>query len=144
MFKANKTEVENQFGRRIKNVRSDYGDEYYGRYNGSREQCSDPYVKFQEECGIIPLYTMLRSPSMNGVVKRQNRTRKDMVMSMISHFTLSKSLQEEAIKTTAYILNKGPSKVTVKGFQNLKIPLSSQFPKLKMSDSLRIWSLQRR
>ena len=57
---------------------------------------------------------MLGSPSMNGVVERRNRMLKDMVRSMISHSNLPKSLWGEALKTTVYILNRVPTKATVK------------------------------
>ena len=58
MFKVFKTEVENQLNKRIKNVRSDRGGEYYGRNDGSGEQCPGPFAKYLEECGIVPQYTM--------------------------------------------------------------------------------------
>ena len=51
---------------------------------------------------------------MNGVSERRNRTLKDMVSSMISHSTLPESLWGEALKTTAYILNRVPTKAAAK------------------------------
>ena len=54
VFKNYKAEVENQLKKRIKSVRSDRGDEYYVRYDGSGEQRPGPFVKFLEECGIVP------------------------------------------------------------------------------------------
>ena len=66
------------------------------------------------DCGIVPQYTMPRTPSQNGVAERRNSTLKDMVRSMISHSTLPKSLWGEAIKTAVYILNKVPSKTVAK------------------------------
>lgn len=51
---------------------------------------------------------------MNGVVERQKKTLKDMVKSIISHFTLPESLWEEALKTTTYIFNRVPTKAIVK------------------------------
>ena len=114
MFKAYKVEVENQLNKRIKNVRSDRGGEYYGRYDGSGEQRPGPFAKFLEECGIVPQYTMPGSPSMNGVAERRNRTLKDMVRSMIVHSTLPESLWGEALKTAAYILNRVPTKAVAK------------------------------
>ena len=54
MFKSFKAEVENQLGKKIKAVRSDRGGEYYGRYDGSGEQCPTPFAKFLEEYGIVP------------------------------------------------------------------------------------------
>ena len=38
VFKSFKVEVENQLNKRIKNVRSDRGGEYYGKYDGLGEQ----------------------------------------------------------------------------------------------------------
>ena len=57
---------------------------------------------------------MRGAPSQNGVVERQNRTLKDMVRSMISHFTLPESLWGKAFKTAVYILNRVPSKAVAK------------------------------
>ena len=70
VLKLFKVEVENQLNKRIKNVRSDHGGEYYGKYDSSGEQCVGPFAKFLEECGIVPQYTMPGSPSMDGVAKR--------------------------------------------------------------------------
>ena len=114
MFKSFKVEVENQLDKRIKNVRSNHGGEYYGKYDGSGEQRPRPFAKFLEECCIVPQYTMPGSPSMNGVAERQNKTLKDMVRSMISHSNLPISLWGKALKTSAYILNRVPTKATAK------------------------------
>ena len=114
MFKSFKVKVENQLNKRIKNVRSDRVGEYYGKYDSSGEQRPRPFAKFLEECGIVPQYTMPSSPSMNGVVERRNLTLKDLVRSMISHSNFPKSLWGEALMTTAYILNRVPTKATAK------------------------------
>ena len=114
MFKSFKVEVENQLNKRIKNVRSNRGGEYYGKYDSSGEQRPGPFAKFLEECGIVPQYTMPGSPTMNGVTERRNRMLKDMVRSMISHYNLPKSLWGEALKTAPYILNRVPIKATAK------------------------------
>ena len=62
VFKSFKVEVENQLNKRIKSVRSDHGSEYYGRYDGSGEQCLGPFSRYLEECGIVPQYTMPDHP----------------------------------------------------------------------------------
>ena len=54
VFKSFKVEIENQLNKRIKNVRSDHGGEYYGKYDGSGEERLGPFAKFLEECSIIP------------------------------------------------------------------------------------------
>ena len=133
VFKLFKVEVENQLNKRIKNVISDRGGKYYGKYDGSGEQRPRPFAKFLEECGIVPQYTMPGSPSMNGVAERRNRTLKDMVRSMISHSNVPISLWGEALKTAAYILNRVPTKVTAKTPYEL---WTSKKPSLK---HLHIW-----
>jgi len=92
VFKTFKVEVENQLNKRIKCVRSDRGGEYYGIYDGSGDQRLGPFARYLEEYGIVPQYTMPRSPSMNGVAERRNKTLKDMVRSMICHSNLPESL----------------------------------------------------
>ena len=52
--------------------------------------------------------------AMNGVAKRQNKTLKDMVWSIISHSTLLESLWGEALKTVANILNGVLTKLATK------------------------------
>ncbi|RDY14841.1 hypothetical protein CR513_00018, partial [Mucuna pruriens] len=47
---------------KIKAVKSDHSGVYYGRYDGSGEQCPI-------ECEIVPQYTMTDKPSMNDVVE---------------------------------------------------------------------------
>jgi len=51
---------------------------------------------------------------MNGVAERRNQNLKDMVKSMISHFSLPMSLWIEALKTVVDILNRVPSKAANK------------------------------
>ena len=114
VFKSFKAEVELQLGKKIKVVQFDRGSEYYDRYDGSGEQRLGPFAFFLNECGIVPQYTLRGKPSMNGVVKRRNRTLKDMVRSMIAHSSLAESLWGEALKTTVYILNRVPSKAVAK------------------------------
>ena len=58
MFKIYKTEVENQLNRKIKDIRSGCGDEYYGRYD-RLGRCPGYFANFLEECGIVAQYTIL-------------------------------------------------------------------------------------
>ena len=39
---------------KIKSVRSDCGGEYYDRYGDLDEQRPGPFVRYLEECGIVP------------------------------------------------------------------------------------------
>ena len=70
-------EVERQFDRKVKIVRSDRGGEYYGRYDESGQH-PGPFAKFLEKRGICAQYTMPGTPQQNGVSERRNRTLMDM------------------------------------------------------------------
>ncbi|KAL6319836.1 hypothetical protein AAG906_036904 [Vitis piasezkii] len=52
--------------------------------------------------------------SQNDIAERRNRTLKNMVRSIINHYSLLESLLGEALKTVVYILNRVPSKVVAK------------------------------
>ncbi|RVW18326.1 Retrovirus-related Pol polyprotein from transposon TNT 1-94 [Vitis vinifera] len=112
-FKVFKAEVEKQYGKQIKIVRSDRGGEYYGRYLEDG-QSPGPFAKFLQEHGIVAQYTMPGSPDQNGVAERRNRTLLDMVRSMLSSSKLPKFLWTEALKTAVYILNRVPTKAIPK------------------------------
>ncbi|RDY14561.1 Copia protein, partial [Mucuna pruriens] len=102
IFKSFKAKVELQLEKKIKAVKSNCGDEYYGRYDELGEQRRGPFALFLRKCGIVLQYTMPSKPSMNGVVERRNWTFKDML------------LWGEALKTTVYIFNRVPTKAANK------------------------------
>ena len=56
-------------GKQIKIVSSDRGKEYYGKYI-EKGQLPGSLVRFLQEHGVVAQYTMLGSPSQNGVVER--------------------------------------------------------------------------
>jgi transposase InsO family protein len=91
-FKYFKSQVELQLNKRIKDIRSDRGDEYYSLFDGSGEQRPGSFAKFLENNGIVPQYTMSGSTTMNGVAERRNQTLIEMVRSMISHTSLPVNL----------------------------------------------------
>ena len=66
MFKSFKAKVELQLGKKIKVVKSDRGNEYYGRYDGSGERLG-PFTIFLKECWIVLQYTMVGKLSINCV-----------------------------------------------------------------------------
>lgn len=69
VFKSFKIEVELQLGKKIKFVKSDYGGEYYSRYDGSGEQRPWNFALFLNKCEIVLQYTMSRKLNMNGVAE---------------------------------------------------------------------------
>jgi len=114
VFKSFKAEVENQINKRIDSVKCDHGCDHYDKYDGSGEQRLGPFAKYLEECGIIPQYTMSRSPSMNVVAERQIQTLKDMVRNTICHSIFAESPCGKELKTATYILNRVPTNVAAK------------------------------
>ena len=103
-FKLFKNEVQNQLGKNIKTLRSDRGGEYLS-------QNFDNHLK---DCGIVSQLTPPRTPQWNGVSERRNQTLLDMVLPMMSRTDLLISLWEYALETTAFLLNRIPSKVVEK------------------------------
>ncbi|KAK8540199.1 hypothetical protein V6N12_046490 [Hibiscus sabdariffa] len=99
-FKEFKNEVHNQHGKSIKALRSDRGGEYL----------SQDFDELLKECGIVSQLTPPGTPQWNGVSERRNRTLLDMVRSMMSHTDLPTSFWGYALETTAFRLNRVPSK----------------------------------
>ncbi|GJT32048.1 retrotransposon protein, putative, ty1-copia subclass [Tanacetum coccineum] len=100
VFKRYQNEVENQLGRKIKVLRSDRGGEYL----------SIEFFDHLKNCGIVSQLTPPRTPQLNGVAERRNRTLLDMVRSMMSRATLPISFWGYALETAAHILNLVPTK----------------------------------
>ena len=68
---------------------------------------------FEELCikkGNVKQLTTPYTPQQNGVTERRNRTLLEMIRSMVAQENLSISFWGDALLTTAYILNKVPSK----------------------------------
>ncbi|GKB95710.1 retrotransposon protein, putative, ty1-copia subclass [Tanacetum coccineum] len=121
-FKVFQKEVENQLGKTIKSLRSDRGGEYM----------SQEFLDHLKDHGIIAPYT----PQHNGVSERRNRTLLDMVQSMMSQTTLSKSFWDYALETVAHILNMVLTKKV--GKTPYKV-WHGQAPKLSY---LKVWSCE--
>ncbi|GJS90266.1 retrotransposon protein, putative, ty1-copia subclass [Tanacetum coccineum] len=103
-FKVFQKEVENQLGKTIKSLRSDRGGEYI----------SKKFLDHLKDHGIIAHHTPPYTPQHNGVSQRRNRTLLDMVRSMMSQTTLTKSFWDYALETATRILNMVPTKMVEK------------------------------
>ena len=68
------------------------------------------FVLHLKQCGIVSQLTPPGTPQRNGVSERRNRTLLDMVQSIISLTNLPISFWGYAIETTAFTLNRAPSK----------------------------------
>nr|GFA91323.1 retrotransposon protein, putative, Ty1-copia subclass [Tanacetum cinerariifolium] len=94
-FKVFQKEIENQLGKTIKLLRSDREGDYM----------SQEFLDHLKDHRIIANHTPPYTPQHNGVSQRRNRTLLDMVRSMMSQTTLSKSFWNYALETVARILN---------------------------------------
>ena len=136
-FKIFNAEVESQHDLKVKIVRSDRGEEYYGRHT-PYDQVLGPCARFLMENGIVAQYSTPGKPQQNGVAERRNRTLMDMVRSMMSYSTLPINLWMEALKTAIYILNRVPSKSVPKTPYEL---WTGREPSL---NHFRVWAVQLR
>ena len=71
---------------------------------------SDEFGMHLRKCGIVPQLTPPGTPQHNGVSECHNRTLLDMVRSMMSLIDLPLSFRGYALGTTAFTLNRAPSK----------------------------------
>jgi transposase InsO family protein len=87
--------AQNEFGLRIKKIRSDNGTEFKNsQIEGILEECikhefSSPYT-----------------PQQNGVVERKNRTLLDMARTMLDEYKTPNQFWAEAINTACYSINR--------------------------------------
>ena len=90
--------VERETGQKLKVVRADNEGEYEGRLE---EYCRSKGIRLE--------YTVLKTPDLNGLPERMNRTIMERVRSMLAHAKLSKKFWAEALMTMTYVINKSPS-----------------------------------
>jgi IS30 family transposase len=93
--------VTNQFGAKVKIIRSDNGTEYVN--NEFASYCSDQ--------GIIHQTTCPGTPPQNGVAERKNRHLLEVARSLMFQMNVPKYLWSEAVMTAAYLINRMPSRI---------------------------------
>nr|GEW69123.1 retrotransposon protein, putative, Ty1-copia subclass [Tanacetum cinerariifolium] len=125
-FKVFQKEVENQLGKTIKSLRSDRGGEYM----------SQEFLDHLKDHGVIAHRTPPYTPQHNGVSERRNKTLLDMVRSMTSQTTLSRSFWDYALETAARILNMVPTKKVE------KIPYEVWHGKPPKLSYLKVWGYE--
>ena len=94
MFLSYKVEVEIQFDRKIKRIRSDIGGEYI------------PLNYYCEKEGIIHEVTPPYSPDSNGVAERKNRTLKEMMNSLLVSASTPDNLWGEVMLSACHLQNR--------------------------------------
>jgi transposase InsO family protein len=88
--------AQNEFGLRIKKIRSDNGTEFK----------NSQIEGFLEEEGIKHEFSSPYTPQQNGVVERKNRTLLDMVRTMLDEYKTPDRFWAEAINTACYSINR--------------------------------------
>jgi hypothetical protein len=88
--------AQNEFGLRIKKIRSDNGTEFK----------NSQIEGFLEEEGIKHEFSSPYTPQQNGVVERKNRTLLDMTRTMLDGYKTPDRFWAEAINTACYSINR--------------------------------------
>jgi hypothetical protein len=88
--------AQNEFGLRIKKIRSDNGTEFK----------NSQIEGFLEKEGIKHEFSSPYSPQQNGVVERKNRTLLDMVRTMLDEYKTLDRFWAEVINTACYSINR--------------------------------------
>jgi hypothetical protein len=89
-------QAQNEFGLRIKKIRSDNGTKFK----------NSQIEGFLEEEGIKHVFSSPYTPQQNGVVERKNRTLLDMARTMLDEYKTSDWFWAEAINTACYAINR--------------------------------------
>jgi transposase InsO family protein len=87
--------AQNEFGLRVKKIRSDNGTEFK----------NSQIEGFLEEEGIKHEFSSPYTPQQNGVVERKNRTLLDKARTMLDEYKTPDQLWAEAVNTTCYSIN---------------------------------------
>jgi hypothetical protein len=88
--------AQNEFGLRIKKIRSDNGTEFK----------NSQIEGFLEDEGIKHEFSSPYTPQQNGVVERKNRTLLDMARTMLDEYKTSDRFWAEAVNTACYAINR--------------------------------------
>jgi len=97
VFKHFQASVERETGKKLKCIRTDNGGEYSG-----------PFDEYCREHGIRHQKTPPKTPQLNGVAERMNRTLIERVRCLLSHAGLPGSFWGEALNTAVHVLNRSP------------------------------------
>jgi len=94
VFKQFQVIVERETGKKLKCVRTDNNGEYCG-----------PFDEYCRQQGIRQKKTSPKTPQLNGLAKRMNRTLMERVRCLLSKAKLSGSFWGEALYTVAHVIN---------------------------------------
>ena len=116
--------VQNQFGVKIKGLRSDNAKDYFNHFLSSY---------FQKE-GIIHESSCVNTPQQNGVAERKNGHLLAVTRALLFQQHVPKSYWGEAVLTSTHIINRLPS--TTLGLKTPMEVLSFFYPNVQTSNNL--------
>nr|KYP54197.1 Retrovirus-related Pol polyprotein from transposon TNT 1-94 [Cajanus cajan] len=122
-FKQFHALVERQSGKKLKHIRTDNGSEYCG-----------PFDVYCKQHGIAHEKTPPKTPQLNGLVERMNRTLLERVRYMLSDAKLPKHFLGEALYTVVHVINLTPTVIL-----NSEVPEKIWFGKNASYDHLRVF-----
>ncbi|KAD0338797.1 hypothetical protein E3N88_44430 [Mikania micrantha] len=99
-FRIFKVLVENQYGKKIKVLRTDRGGEF----------TSNEFKAFCEQSGITRQLTAPYTPQQNGIVERRNQTVMSTTRSILNAMKMPQEFWAEAVGHSIYVLNRLPTK----------------------------------
>lgn len=97
VFKQFQAAVERETGKKLKCIRTDNGGEYSG-----------PFDEYCRQQGIRHQKTPPKTPQLNGLAERMNRTLVERVRCLLSHAKLPKFFWGEALSTATHVVNLSP------------------------------------
>src|ERR1700761_204137 len=98
-FKRFKAYAENHFGRKIKALQEDEGEEYM----------STEFAKFLADEGIVRRHSTRNRPQQNGTAERANRTIDEHVTAMLHEANLPPSFKALAVDAYLHVANMHPT-----------------------------------
>ena len=94
LFKVFKTLVENQYGRKLKALRSENGGEYV----------KSEFINYCVDAGIQMQHSIPYTPQQNGVAERKNKSLKEMATCMMEANTLPPNFWARSYKLCSLYL----------------------------------------
>nr|GEZ44442.1 retrovirus-related Pol polyprotein from transposon TNT 1-94 [Tanacetum cinerariifolium] len=98
LTKKGPSPVTSRGGKKIKKLRTDNGLEF----------CGEIFNALCQKYGIARHHTLVRTPQLNGITERMNRTIMEKVRCMLSHANLDKGFWVEAATSATYLINRSP------------------------------------